>query len=132
MKNKKTPTEFVSNAKYLPKPLRDFHDQKRLFKSIWHFVQNKHKQDTDAERMPRLEGMDWVQSHLYVIDFFLWFMAMHGYTLQRSRQPVDFFDLDTALKEGERRWIERIEEANPEFFPKATAATAPPPITANT
>ena len=33
------------------------------------------------------------EAHIYTIDVFLWFMAMHGYTLQRSRARVDFEDL---------------------------------------
>lgn len=36
----------------------------------------------------------------YAIDWFLWFMAQHGWTLQRSRaKGVEFFDLSERCAE---------------------------------
>lgn len=96
-----TPSEFVKKSNrrgepiYLPPPIRDFHDQKELFKDIQRFVENKQRAD---KNYTYLDGMTWVKAHVYVIDFFLWFMAQHGYTLQKCRRKdVEFHDLETEL-----------------------------------
>lgn len=69
---------------YLPEPIRDFHDQKDLFKSM-HLLY----QDSEGEKnMP-----NWMQGQIYVVDWFLWFMAARGYTLQKTRKKnIEFFD----------------------------------------
>lgn len=68
---------WLRSGEYLPKNIRDFHDQKNLFKSM-HFLQ----QDNEgADKNP-----SWVQGHIYIIDYFLWFMASRGYTLQKTRK----------------------------------------------
>lgn len=73
---------WLRSGEYLPARMRDFHDQKNLFKSM-HYLQ----QDSQgAENNPT-----WVQGHIYIIDFFLWFMASRGYTLQKTRKKgIDF------------------------------------------
>ena len=81
--------EFLDSGQYLPEPLKDFHDQKHVFKAIHTFV-SKH------DVMPRLT---WVDAHMYTIDVFLWFMAKRGWTLQRSRQKIEFFDLQEDINE---------------------------------
>lgn len=43
--------------------------------------------------------VDWVTGQCYVIDVFLWFMGMHGYTLQKSRAIVDFLPLEKTLQD---------------------------------
>ena len=69
--------EWLRSGEYLPVCMRDFHDQKNLFKSM-HYLQ----QDNEGgENNPT-----WVQGHIYIIDFFLWFMASRGYTLQKTRK----------------------------------------------
>ena len=83
--------EWMKSGKYLPEPLRDFHDQKEVFKSIHEIVSQN-----DATK-----GITWIQAHCYVIDVFLWFMARRGWTLQRSRAKHDFADLDETL-DGQR------------------------------
>lgn len=74
--------EWLRSGKHLPEPMRDFHDQKNLFKSM-HFLQQK---SDGADKNP-----NWIQGHIYIIDFFLWFMASRGYTLQKTRKKgVEF------------------------------------------
>lgn len=74
--------KWLKTGKYLPEPMRDFHDQKNLFKSM-HFL---HQDCEGADKNP-----NWVQGHIYIIDFFLWFMASRGYTLQKTRKKgVEF------------------------------------------
>jgi hypothetical protein len=76
--------EWLQSGKYLPKPLRDFHDQKDFFKSM-HLL---HRDNEGSENNP-----SWVHGHIYTIDFFLWFMAARGYTLQKTRtKGVKFND----------------------------------------
>jgi hypothetical protein len=109
-----TPQEFVGDKtsqgpRYLPACLKDFHDQKRIFKRIQEFVENKKRSSRDYTH---LDGVTWVAAHVYVIDFFLWFMALHGYTLQKSRAKVGFHSLEAEMKDFEARQLaEYIKKA---------------------
>ncbi len=82
----KTINDWLASGKYLPKPLRDFHDQKAVFKTIDYFI--KEKENSTVKRP------DWIAAHCYVIDVFLWFMARRGYTLQKTKTRLDFRDLE--------------------------------------
>ena len=76
---------WLESGQHLPKHLRDFHDQKDFFKSM-HFLQ----QDNEGSE----NNPNWVQGHIYIIDYFLWFMASRGYTLQKSRKKnIKFKDI---------------------------------------
>ena len=87
---KAKPDEWMKSGKYLPRILRDFHDQKDLFKAMHQIVAvDKHEYCKDV---------GWVQGQCYVIDIFLWFMARRGYTLQRTRQRFDFNDLSSEIE----------------------------------
>lgn len=81
--------DWMKAGKYLPEPLRDFHDQKEVFKAM-HDLQ-KPASPTDA--IAGHYSLDFVTGQCYVIDRFLWFMARRGYTLQRSRADLPFRDL---------------------------------------
>lgn len=86
--------EWLRSGEYLPAPLRDFHDQKDVFKAIHQLVKvndNKYIKD-----------VDWITGHCYVIDIFLWWMAKRGYTLQRSRKQVPFRSLADDVAECRR------------------------------
>lgn len=84
-------TAWLKSLQYLPPPLRDFHDQKEVFKAMHQII------NVDGHEYAR--SVDWVTGQCYVIDIFLWFMARRGYTLQRSRAKVPFRDLHTDLEE---------------------------------
>jgi hypothetical protein len=76
--------QWLESGKYLPDRMRDFHDQKDLFKSM-HYLQ----QDNEGGK----HTPSWVDGHVYIIDRFLWFMASRGYTLQKTRiKNVEFID----------------------------------------
>lgn len=109
----KTFAAWMNEGKYLPSFMRDFHDQKELFKTI------------DDAMIKRPEDMvkrpDWVSAHCYVIDVFLWFMAMRGYTLQRSRKQAEFRDIEADLKEW-REW--RLQQARLVNTVRAAAETS--------
>lgn len=78
-------------GRYLPKAFRDFHDQKDLFKTI-HMT-------TAVEKNEYAKDISFVAGQCYVIDIFLWFMARHGYTLQRVRRKgLEFEDLDEKIR----------------------------------
>jgi hypothetical protein len=89
-------TTWLKSGKYLPPPMRDFHDQKRIFKRI--------QEMSDRYKWMPGEQPDFRVSMCYTIDIFLWFMAMHGYTLQKTRQSIDGArSLDETLEEFEQR-----------------------------
>ncbi len=75
--------------KHLPEFMRDFHNCKRLFKGISEHIV--------CEDDHPANDVNWRQAHCYTIDVFLWFMAKHGLTLQRSRSRKNFEDLDALL-----------------------------------
>lgn len=83
---------WLDSAEYLPECLRDFHAQKDVFKTI---ADNFAKRN--AERPEFV--VNWVSAHVYTIDLFLWWMARHGYTLQRSRKRVPFDSIDDDVRE---------------------------------
>lgn len=76
--------------KMLPYFMRDFHDQKDLFKSIETLYSKS------ENKMPG----NWIDNHVFTIDWFLWFMADHGYTLQKYRgKKVKTFDIHETINE---------------------------------
>ncbi len=91
--------ELMTDGNYLPEIIRDFHDQKRLFKRIDEIVQQRKEKKNGVE----IGLINWIDAHVYVIDFFLWYMARRGYTLQKSRKHCQFIDLDQDLREFDRR-----------------------------
>lgn len=101
--------EYLSSGNYLPRFLRDFHDQKTMFKRLDRVVKNRGDSDPSKE-------INWVAGQIYVIDIFLWFMAKHGYTLQKSRKKVEFFDIDTEISNFENEQMEAKANLFKELF----------------
>lgn len=94
-------TDWIKRGRHLPRFLRDFHDQKGVFKAIernWGRPEEPHR-------------ISWIDGHVYVIDFFLRFMAYHGYTLQKTRTKVETHDLAETIR--------NLREAEAEEFLKA-------------
>ena len=83
--------QWRDEQKHLPEFMRDFHNCKRLFRGISEHIVCEDDHPANA--------VNWRQAHCYTIDVFLWFMAKHGYTLQRSRARQSFDDLDALLDE---------------------------------
>lgn len=88
--------DWMKNGKYLPDVMRDFHDQKDLFKAM-HELQKPNAEPSPADEV------NWIAGQCYVVDRFLWFMARRGYTLQRSRAKVPFRDLLADVKAAKYR-----------------------------
>ncbi|GBR02136.1 hypothetical protein ACFFGF_04955 [Asaia lannensis] len=93
MDNQDAFEKWLNSQQYLPREIRDFHDQKSLFK----FVDKTRLANVDRNNGSYMSGMNWVDSMVYTGDVFLWVMAQHGYTLQKSRKKFDFPDLKEAL-----------------------------------
>ncbi|QGT54534.1 hypothetical protein b3_0293 [Synechococcus phage B3] len=89
---------WLRSGKHLPKPLRDFHDQKEIFKAMHEIV--------TENSACLIKRPTWVEGQCYVIDVFLWFMARRGWTLQRTKYKGDFRDLESDVQaQTERRII---------------------------
>lgn len=85
--------QWRESGKYLPPELQDFHAQKDLFKNIHTFVAvDKHEYCKD---------INWAVGQCYMIDIALWYLARKGYTLQKSRQKLEFEKIedDTAARQ---------------------------------
>jgi hypothetical protein len=93
--SKKSVKQFRDEGQYLPDALKDFHDQKDIFKLIHGVV--------DVEGNEGTKSVSWVTGHCYVIDVFLWAMARYGYTLQKSRANVEFESLTEAVAAANSR-----------------------------
>jgi hypothetical protein len=78
--------QWRADGHHLPKVLRDFHDQKEVFKAMHDMLIVK-PSDIGSE-------ISVVEGQVYVVDRFLWFMARHGYTLQKSRARQNFDSLE--------------------------------------
>ena len=91
MSKKLNMDQWLKSGQYLPQPLRDFHDQKDVFKLMHSRI--------NVEGHEYAKVVNWVAGQCYVIDIFLWFMARRGWTLQRSRTALEFNDLDAEKKE---------------------------------
>lgn len=100
--------EWLHKGLYLPPFMRDFHDQKRVFKRIDEIVWNDKQNPQSAHRHEEMPN--WILAHIYVVDFFLWFMARRGYTLQRSRMRLPFVSMEDDLKDYDRRDLELLRK----------------------
>ena len=75
-------SEWLTSGEYLPHFMRDFHDQKDVFKTMHNTILNANENGNPRD------------GHIYVVDTFLWYMARCGYTLQKSRKDIPFKDMD--------------------------------------
>lgn len=85
--------KWSKDGKHLPNVMKDFHDQKDIFKAV-HAMASTHEVVKDV---------NWINAHMYTLDCFLWFMARHGYTLQKSRANVDFDELQDTIKKNQKQ-----------------------------
>lgn len=85
---------WLEKQLHIPSFMRDFHQAKDLFKAIASWKKDDPK---DSYYVP------WTNAQVYVIDTFLRFMALHGYTLQKSRAKIDggdkFYDVHKTVEE---------------------------------
>jgi len=98
--------EWRKKGKHLPHFMRDFHDQKDIFKAMTDYFDN-------SADMP----VSWRDGHEFTIDWFLWFMAAHGYTLQKTAAKCEnFHDLnktiEASVKSRQESFARMIEPNN--------------------
>jgi hypothetical protein len=93
---------WLTSGQYLPPFMRDFHDQKDVFKAMHNTITNANDNGNPRD------------GHIYVIDTFLWYMARCGYTLQKSRKDVPFRDMQDD--------IDRYKSEMTEAFSKVLSA----------
>ena len=86
--------KWLKKQKHLPKFLRDFHDQKDVFKTI------------GGMQNPPYQELSWIDGHCYSIDKFLWWMAVHEYTLQKCRAKQPFKNMRETIKAKEDKETE--------------------------
>lgn len=96
---KPAPDQWLLSGEYLPDFMRDFHDQKDLFKALQEVVERRNAKDG---RSSYTDGLSWIAAHVYTVDVFLWCLARRGWTLQRSRKPLDFGDIREFVGEAKR------------------------------
>lgn len=107
--------EYVDSLEYMPEELRDSHKLKNIFKAIEDNIVVNRRESKDINH--REGNINWCDAYIYTGDIFLYFMALHGYTLQRSTEDIPFYDLDRALilwkeKDRENRESKRSEREN--------------------
>ena len=90
-----TVIDWRKQGLHLPHILRDFHDQKDVFKLVDSLTRPN---EGETIRRPT-----WVEAQVYTIDTLLWCMARHGYTLQRSRARLPFESIEENIKAMQER-----------------------------
>ncbi|MCG4273941.1 hypothetical protein [Acetobacter senegalensis] len=96
-----TVQEYLESGMYLPTFMRDFHGQKDVFKFLDDVQERNIKKNRNGDRS---DSVNWRSAQIYTIDIFLWVMARHGYTLQRSRKKLPFSDIERTIDvENDRR-----------------------------
>lgn len=91
-------TEWLQSGEYLPEFMRDFHDQKDVFKAMHNTITNANENGNPRD------------GHIYVVDTFLWYMARCGYTLQKSRKQVEFKDIGDDIERMRREVSEKFRD----------------------
>tara|TARA_R110002033_G_scaffold42918_3_gene84218 strand:+ start:859 stop:1143 length:285 start_codon:yes stop_codon:yes gene_type:complete len=89
MVDKKNNIQWREDMGHLPVFMRDFHAQKDLFKALSSSFEN-------AEECP----LNFRDGQIYTIDWFLWFMAIHGYKLTKTTANIEHKDIDDAIAQG--------------------------------
>ena len=106
------PSDFCKSDKHLPGFLKEFHDQKDFFKVFQEWVDTNIKNKTKEHSLEILamKGYNWVDNHILIIDYFLWYLALHGYKLHKIRsKTIEFYDIDTTIKDFKDRMHENFK-----------------------
>lgn len=107
--------QWRKSGDYLPEFMRDFHDQKDLFKALQDVVERSNERNGSHRAL----NATWTDYHIYSVDIFLWVMAGHGYTLQRSRRKFAFASVYDFVSTSR----ERASQALASIFASRNAAT---------
>jgi hypothetical protein len=99
--------DWRKSGDYLPEFMRDFHDQKELFKALDEVRERSIAKNSGSY----MRDVSWSDAHIYTVDIFLWVMAGHGYTLQRSRRRFAFGDIYEFVSASTKRWRDSAAQA---------------------
>ena len=77
----KSINDWIESEQHLPTWLRDFHDQKDVFKACERLMGRPNSVSGN-------DGISWADGHIFTIDRFLRFMALHGYALKKVRKDT--------------------------------------------
>lgn len=91
----RSPKSYVESGDHLPKPLKDFHNMKDVFK----LLHRKYGEAGTSYYKGTACEINWMDGSCYVVDWFLWFMAQRGWAMQRSRAKVEFTNLSEEIAE---------------------------------
>lgn len=104
----KTP-KWIEDQEYLPPALRDFHDQKDVFKSMVPMIHNYNKSQDSQICRSVCEVKNWTDLHCWTIDVVLRFFAIRGYTLQpmpkHLREKRGCLDLSETVADHKKEMI---------------------------
>jgi hypothetical protein len=95
--------KWRESGRYLPKFLRDFHDQKDTFKAIHEGIA--------VDKHDYCKDVSWVAGQCYVIDIFLWHMARHGYVLRKSDAKLPFDDIEATNERAREKRLTLMASA---------------------
>ena len=94
--------QYNRENKNLPDFMKDFHDQKDLFK----LIQDWGLSNETFKKFPN----SWRDNHVFTIDYFLTFMACHGYKLQKIRAKIEFCDIQERMKDFRHKKVESFSK----------------------
>lgn len=108
---KRTLTEYLENYEYVPKFMKDFDTQRDLFMAIQELYSEEPLDPNKDNQISRM-------SHIYTIDYFLRFMATHGYALQKVRNMENHVDIKSTLEYFQEKWkLEEEKKKNNNIIP---------------
>jgi hypothetical protein len=104
--------EWIKKGTFLPRFLRDFHDQKDFFKCLFGLWVIPHREKLDAQKeFDYIKELNFVQAQIFVIDYFLRFLARHGYTIQKVRSKGEFCDIYNTIQKYDEEQKEAFFQA---------------------
>lgn len=93
---------YMKEQKHLPDFMRDFHDQKDLFKTLF---------DLYSPLPNEVSELNPVNTHVFTLDYFLWFMAVHGYKLQKIRsKKLPFRNIHATIKTYKQKSLNNLSK----------------------
>lgn len=71
------------NYAFLPTELRDFHEQKDLFKDMYPYYKDWIKESVPEYMATNIKNISWCDLQILMTDFLLYQMAQRGYVLKK-------------------------------------------------
>ncbi len=104
--------EKLKNQQFLPAWMRDFHEQKDVFKSFSQWFREalkNHRAKSDMDCLTdALDGLGWVDIHIFMVDYFLYWMATQGYHLQKWNPKCGTYDIHETIAKRRKQELEDL------------------------